>query len=99
MRFVARTSGRLKFLYDSDTRFCRVRRSPVGPSGCLKSMCREQVLSLCQSCAKTQYVSVVEVSFRAKSRCPKLLETNEREHEKVWSRLGGLQSRRTVWNL
>ncbi len=38
-----------------------------------ESMCSE----LCQNCVKTLSVLVVGVSFRAKSRCPKLLEINK----------------------
>jgi hypothetical protein len=50
---------------------------------------------LCENCAKTSSVLVVEASFRAKSRCSKLLETmkNERKRWRVWSHLASLQSR------
>ena len=39
----------------------------------LEHFLQKQVPELCQNCVKTLSVLVVGVSFRAKSRCPKLL--------------------------
>jgi hypothetical protein len=47
----------------------------------LSTYCK-QVLSLCQNCVKTLSVLPVGVSYRAKSRCPKLLEINKNERKR-----------------
>jgi hypothetical protein len=40
---------------------------------CVTPCCKSRCSEMCQNCVKTLSVLAIGVSFRAKSRCPKLL--------------------------
>jgi len=72
------SGNRCKILVPNEERTSRTLSSPsLKEEPPLKVYAESRCAVLWQNCVKTLSVLGVGVSFRAKSRCPKLLEINE----------------------